>query len=152
MKLSSYLILLVLLSVVGCGGKNSPFEIEEEDSELLETEEVEVDADYDNCTDDWRAGIKVYVFDKETEEPISCGSSIIIGDGDYTETVTETNLFDGDLNCDSRGPLEGAHERRGIYTVIVSKLGYQDAIFTDVEVTRTICHVNTVDIEAYLSK
>lgn len=132
MKIRYLLALLLASTIMGCGKD------EDENGTV--------------CLQVISPGIAVYVFDKETNSPISCNSSVVIGDGSYTETITEVSLQDGDGNCVDEGPLEGAFERAGSYTVIVSKEGYQDFIATDVNVIEDVCGVITLSIEAHLSK
>lgn len=134
MKLNYFLVFFVALNIFGCGAEN--------DTEL---------GGFD-CVTATYPGIAVYVFDQETGSPISCGATVVIGNGSYTETVTEVNLYDGfEGNCINFGALEGM-VGKGSYTVIVSKVGYQDYVATDVEVVEGSCGVITTDVEVYLSK
>jgi hypothetical protein len=103
------------------------------------------------CTTSFEPGISVQVFDQETGLPIACGASLTIGDGDFAETIIEVNSSDID-GCVNSGALQGAFEREGFYSLIVSKLGYIDHTASDIEVTSNECHVNTVSMQVYLTK
>ena len=98
-----------------------------------------------------KPGIEVFVFDAETRGAISCGSVVTIEDGDFSETIVDVNRFDGSGNCDDEGPLQGAFEREGSYTVTVSKEGYEDYVDSSVEVESDVCGVITVEIGVYLT-
>ena len=126
---------LLVIGLSGCGGDDK-----EKDSESVV------------CTQEIKNGISVFVFDAETNTPISCDSMVEINEGSYSEMITDVNLSDGEGNCLDTGPLQGAAERAGDYMVTVSKAGYQDYIDTNVVVSEGVCGVIPVELEVYLER
>ena len=92
--------------------------------------------------------LKIEVFDQETGSAISCGASALIQDIDYEEEVVNKS----GSSCKITLSLVGALERDGTYTVTVSKEGYNEWTQSDIVVTKNICHVNPITLQAYLSK
>ncbi len=80
--------------------------------------------------------------------PISCGAVASISDGDFFETLDNPDSPD----CFDTVQLIGASERAGMYQIEVMKPGYSVWRRQDVEVSANLCHVNTVDLQAYLEK
>lgn len=94
--------------------------------------------------------VEVFVFDDVTKEPISCGATLLIGDGDFSVTVTEVGLMDLNYQCLDRGSLRGAEAREGTYTLVISKPGYVDYVITDVVVGRGDCGIATARFDIYM--
>ena len=109
-------------------------------------EKLTGDGDTVVCTTQAVPAIVIEVFDKQTGEAISCGATAIITDGSFSETVEN---IDND-NCSDQSTLQGAHEREGVYDIIVSKENYQDWTASSVEVSASVCHVNTITLQVYL--
>ncbi|KJY80868.1 hypothetical protein INR79_10835 [Vibrio sp. SCSIO 43132] len=100
------------------------------------------------CSDSVEPAIKVEVIDKETGYRISCGASIVIRDGEFSEERSNPH----GTGCDNSKALLGAYEREGTYKVSVFKDGYLDWSTEGIEVSSNVCHVNTITIQAYLEK
>lgn len=92
------------------------------------------------CTDEWVYGLRVQVRDAFTGEPAASGSLIIATDGSYADTL---RVVDDLLAL-------GAGERAGIYSLAISKLGYQPLQMHNIRVTRGPCHVTPVVVVPYL--
>lgn len=106
------------------------------------------DSDVWACTASIEPGIRIEVVDRETGIPISCGARAILTDEEYVESIE--NSSEG--ACFDSLMLAGAFERPGIYNITVSKEGYLDWTAESVEVTSSICHVNTVTLQAQMAK
>ena len=100
------------------------------------------------CTPSIVPGIRIEVLDREEGFAISCGIVASIIDGDYSEQLENP----ADSECFDTQMLTGAFERKGVYDVSVSKVGYRDWSVTDVDVFANVCHVNTITIQVYLEK
>ncbi len=96
------------------------------------------------CTAEARPALTVFVRDSSSGAPIGRGSSATATDGIFVATATYPGGTQDDL------PLSLAHERAGIYTVVVKKPGYRDWRASGVRVTRDDCHVITVTLTARL--
>ncbi|WP_103068980.1 hypothetical protein [Aquimarina sediminis] len=95
------------------------------------------------CTTDSRPGIEVTVKDVTDGLFLVEGIKVIATDNEYQETlqnIPDTNIF------------VGAHERKGTYTITVSKSGYITTTSEPVNVTEDICHVITEGIEILLCR
>lgn len=90
----------------------------------------------------------ISIIDKETSESISCGVSILIEDGSYSEELSNPNT----ATCDNNLSLSGGLDREGVYNVYVYKEGYVDWSGYDIEVIAGECGVNTVAVEALLGR
>jgi hypothetical protein len=130
MKPFSFVCLFLLVSLIsissGCGSGDSPGGV--------------------GCSANIVDGIVVHVIDAQTHANIATGATGTIQDGSYTETLRPTQL-DGAGNTIS---LSGAPERTGAYTITIQKAGYQTFVLQNVVVTKNVCHVNTVTVDANL--
>lgn len=121
--ISTLLLLTCLLALTGCGSSDGVL-----------------------CGDHVERGIVVAVYDAQTHAPIAKDAVGTIEDGSYMETLTPAG-------GDSQGNLisiGGAFERPGTYTVRIEKSGYQTWEKKNVRVTKGVCNVNTVTLEADL--
>ncbi len=100
------------------------------------------------CNDSEEPAIEIEVFDSATQLPISCGAKATIQDGTFTQEVENTP----ETNCDDSIILGAADERAGNYDISISKEGYYEWNTYNVVVSENECHVNTVNIQAYLEK
>jgi hypothetical protein len=94
------------------------------------------------CTMEFRYGISATVTDAATGANITPGSSLIVREGSYVDSVTA-------------GPgsfLAAAGERAGTYDVTVRREGYSPFTRGGVVVTKDECHVHPVQIEARLQR
>ena len=111
-------------------------------------EKTTSDGDSIVCTTLAAPAIAVEIFDRETGLANGCNAVVILEDGNYFE---EIGNHSGE-NCEQDFTFYGAYEREGTYTITVSKEGYLDWQQFDVLVTKNVCHVNTVSLQAYLEK
>ena len=100
------------------------------------------------CTADLRAGIVINVSDAITGSPANCGSHATLTTAGYSEVAPR---FPQGSPCDDRIGYGAAWERPGVYTVVVSKPGYQDFTANNVIVRPGECHVTTVTLDVRLS-
>lgn len=112
----------ILIGAVACSGSTSPV-----------------------CTDEFRAGLAVYVKDSVTRAGVASGASLVVSEGSYKDSVAGLNSPDQD-----NFPLFAAGERSGTYQVTVLKPGYATWLQSNVRVTSNVCHVNTVTLTALL--
>lgn len=94
------------------------------------------------CTMQFVYGISATVTDAATGADITPGSSLIVREGTYVDSV-------------AAGPgsfLAAAGERAGTYEVTVRRSGYHPFSRSGVVVTRDECHVHPVRIEARLER
>ena len=103
-------------------------------SPLLTT--TSCDNDNDNqivCTNQFVYGLNVIILDATTGNPIFQDVEVKAVDGTYQETL--------ELVPGLEYSFVGAGERAGIYTVTITKSGYQTYISSPIVVNRDICHV-----------
>ena len=98
------------------------------------------------CTAELRFGVVVRVTDSVTARPAASGSTLVIREGTYVDSMS-IPAARPDLDELTFG---GAGERAGTYTVTVTKSGYRPWTRTGVRVTKGECHVNQVQLEARL--
>jgi hypothetical protein len=98
------------------------------------------------CTDEFRAGIAVFVNDSLTNAATAAGASLVVREGSYKDSVAAP-ADRPDLNG---SPLDAAGERAGTYQVTVTKTGYAPWLKSNVQVTADVCHVHTVTLTARL--
>ena len=92
------------------------------------------------CTAQFVYGISATVSDAATGADITPGSSLIVREGGYVDSV-------------AAGPgsfLAAAGERSGTYDVSIRRPGYSSFSQTGVVVTKNECHVNPVGLKARL--
>lgn len=87
------------------------------------------------CTDEARAGLNITVKNGSTGAEI-CDATVTATDGSYSETLQNTG--------GSCGSYAGAWERKGTYTIAVSKTGFATATESNVVVGADECHVTGV--------
>ena len=90
-----------------------------------------------------RAAIGVTVIDSMTRQPLTGATVTVVSANGYAETVTAPA---------SSGSYQFgfAYEKEGVYAVTVRRTGYHDWHIKDVVVTRDVCHVQGVGLEAAL--
>ena len=93
------------------------------------------------CTTDIKPALSIRVVDA-TGNAIAAGATATVTDGPFSQTV-QNPTCDGCL-------LSAANERVGVYSVVVSKAGYQDFTASNIVVTANRCHVNTVTVTALM--
>ena len=101
------------------------------------------------CTSESVPGIVVEVRDAATGAPAACGATAWLISGSWSEVRV------ADWGCDLpdslQSPyLQGAYERRGVYTVLIIKDGYAPWSHSGIEVLGDRCHVRTVKLKAML--
>lgn len=95
------------------------------------------------CTTEARPAISVEVLDASTGASAAAGATLIARDGAFADTV----VVPDHPGIRSVGV---AHERPGVYTVLVRKEGYYEWSREGVRVRDAECHVRTVELEARL--
>jgi len=95
------------------------------------------------CTMIFVYGLTVEVRDAATGRGIAAGSVVVARDGSYSET-----LVSGPVDSVS---VQGAGERAGTYSIIVTRPGYSAWTSPPVTVTADQCHVHPVLVNARLT-
>lgn len=95
------------------------------------------------CTEEAKAGLNVTVKDLNTNQILNEGVIVKATDGLYVELLesfspTQITFF-------------GAWERKGNYTLTVTKVGYETYVSDVITVTRDVCHVIPKQIEVKLT-
>ena len=96
------------------------------------------------CTSISMVGISVDVRDASTRQVIAPGATLIIRD--------DKQVVDSIVGGAEARSLAGAYERRGIYSIVVTKPGYRQWRRDRIQVTGDACHVAPVSITAELSR
>ena len=99
-----------------------------------------------SCTQEARPGIYVTVLDSATSALAGRSSRIVARDGLVADSVP-SQWTEG-----SDGPFGVAYERRGVYTLTITKTGYREWTKSGIVVTADQCHVRTVPVTALLHK
>ena len=97
------------------------------------------------CTANVVPGITVVIVDSVSGKPRAAEAVAVARERAFVDTL-DPAVMQGNVLI-SR---QGAHERRGIYEVVVRAPGYLDWVRTRVIVSSNDCHVNTVQLEARL--
>lgn len=95
------------------------------------------------CTQEFVYGLQVTVLDASTGQPISEGVQVKAVDGTFNENLF--NLLGQDLT------FYGAGERIGVYTITVTKEGYQIYTSPPIGVPANVCHVITQSLTVNLA-
>jgi hypothetical protein len=97
------------------------------------------------CTMEARAGITVTVLDSAARQAPSVGAVVVARAGTYADTA--------------QNPLRNRNniyslvwERPGTYDVTVNAAGYRPWVATGITVSKTTCHVSTVELTAQLQR
>ena len=85
------------------------------------------------CTQQFVYGLNVVVLNAATGNPLVEGVTVEATDGSYNETL---QVIPG-----LEYSFAGAGERAGVYTVTITKSGYQTYISSPIVVNRDFCHV-----------
>jgi hypothetical protein len=96
------------------------------------------------CTSISMVGISVDVRDASTQRPIAPGATLVIRD--------DKQVVDSVIGGEQARALDGAFERRGVFSIVVRRAGYREWRRDTVRVTGDICHVATVRLTAELSR
>lgn len=100
---------------------------------LLLTTSCEDNDDQIFCTEQFVYGLNVIVLDASTGNPIFQDIEVKAVDEAYTEIL--------ELVPGLEYTFTGAGERVGIYTITITKAGYQTYTSAPIVVTRDVCHV-----------
>ena len=101
---------------------------------LLMTSSCEPDnVDQIVCTQEFVYGLQITVLDASTSQPLAEGVQVKAVSGDYQEILY--NLLGQDFT------FYGAGERIGLYTLTVTKEGYQTYVSAPIGVSANVCHV-----------
>lgn len=101
------------------------------------------------CTAQYVPGIEVMILDAETRLPTACGATVWLTDGGYQEQAADL-CIEGLPDSLQYSRIMGAYEREGVYTVVVTKAGYEPWTMSSVQVAGDECHVFTQRLVAYL--
>lgn len=99
------------------------------------------------CTDVAVPAIEVFVRDSASNSFAANGATATAVDGTYTDT---NGFPDNYTQPEQAIPL--AYERSGTFSVSVTKAGYRNWTTSGVRVTREVCHVRTVTLNARLQR
>lgn len=96
------------------------------------------------CTASIEPAIAITVSDARTGSPLE--ATILVEDGNFQEQLNLRGVT-------AAGQIiyGGAFERPGVYTVKVSRVGYEEAVLNDIKVTQDECHVVTQNLTVALS-
>ena len=97
------------------------------------------------CTASLEAAMIVTVTDAQTGTPLE--ATVSVTDGKFQEQLKLQGITPA-----GQVMYGGAFERPGVYTVKVSKDGYETSILKDIKVTKDQCHVVTRNIKVTLQK
>ena len=100
------------------------------------------------CTTEYVYGLNVQVQDSLTGAWIASGSTLIVRDGNFEDSVTAPV----DRPHADDYPLVAAGERPGTYEVVVRREGYQPWRLNEVKVRGGTCHVERVRLVARLQR
>ena len=103
------------------------------------------------CTAEYVPGIEVMILDAETRLPAACGATVWLTDDGYLELAVD-HCVEGRPDSLQYPWIMGAYEREGVYTIVVTKAGYESWSMSSVQVTGDECHVHTQRLEAYLQR
>ena len=92
------------------------------------------------CDLSFEYGMSIYVRDSASGAGLANGSTVVVRDGSFLDSLAAT------FTTPSDGPFLSAGERAGTYTVTVLHNGYQTWTKAGVVVTRGACHVNHIDV------
>jgi hypothetical protein len=93
------------------------------------------------CTTEARAGIVVIVTDRATNTPLTDSVTI---------SISDATGYNEPLQNHGNGFYYGAYERRGNYSLSVSRPGYQAYNASNILVEADDCHVITKNVEVKL--
>lgn len=96
------------------------------------------------CTEEIVSGLVVKIVLKGESSAPADGITVIAKDENYTE---ELIAYDPNI-----AEFTGAQERKGNYTITVSKNGYKTFISNTIQVKANECHVITETIDVVLEK
>lgn len=99
----------------------------------------------DACTTDFVAGVIVTVVDSISEEPLAENARGYVQEGTFVDSLAPSIAVNGILVA-----REAAHERPGLYEVVVSHDGYETWQASSVRVRDRDCHVRTARLTARL--
>ncbi len=99
------------------------------------------------CSAVYVRGIYINVFDKKTNNSITCGSRADISDfNGAVESLDTSDIVD----CNASSQLIGLGERAGLFDVEISKEGYQTQTVENFKIKKDSCHVITRTLDVYL--
>jgi len=90
--------------------------------------------------------MSVQVQDSVTGAWIAAGAKLVARSGTYADSMSYA-AGDPIFNAEA---LFGAYEHAGVFTVTVTKVGYESWVKSNVLVTADECHVNTTQLTARL--
>lgn len=96
------------------------------------------------CTAQFVYGLNVSVRDSATGADLSSGSTVVVRDGNFVDSLTTP--YPGS----PYGIFSSAGERAGTYSVTVRRAGYRTWTRTGVAVTADECHVRPMSVIALL--
>jgi hypothetical protein len=102
------------------------------------------------CTAERRPGIEVRVLDARTDRPPARGATLVVRDGAFADTATQTAPLPERGGGVGEVILRTARERAGTYALEVRAPGYRPWRAGGVAVHQGVCHVETVELTVYL--
>ena len=96
------------------------------------------------CTEEIVSGLVVKIALQGESSTTADGITVIAKDENYTEELT---AYDPNI-----AEFKGAQERKGNYTIAVSKNGYKTFISNAIQVKENECHVITETVNVILEK
>jgi hypothetical protein len=94
-------------------------------------------------------GIVVDIYDAVSGVPVADSASGTVVDGTYSDSLRPHAFDSSSMVLVARA---AAYERAGTYLVSVQRAGYQQWTRSAVQVTKNVCHVNTVTLQADMNR
>lgn len=98
------------------------------------------------CTTEVLSGLNISIVDSSTQNTAACGVTVTATEGDFSESVYNTNV-----GCDDSVLISMLDERPGFYTLTFEKSGYQAYQIDDVGIGQDLCHVLPRQLDVELS-
>jgi hypothetical protein len=100
------------------------------------------------CTMSVEPAIELFVYDATTAEPAWWSAAGVVRDGAFEDSLWAPSWLDSTVAI----PMRAADERPGTYSIHLERSGYVPWDTSGILVTAGVCHVQTVQVDAQLSR